>query len=202
MRDKKAGASQAVVLLQFVSIVLRQATRQPAELAKAIACGSGCTTGSTFDTAPFHQRAAHSQQPVKDTIDMHSSRATAVGRATAAEEVSACPSAAELYSDAVSGAALTSDLSATAMSIDTPSYARSMGMGQNDFAVGFPAGFSPASLSSSQNLAQAMSIDGVKQMPFWDNAAPAAYGERAVPLFLFSSISLALFVCFSPSVLF
>ena len=49
------------------------------------------------------------------------------------------------------------DMAATAMSIDTPSYARSMlGMGQSGAALGFAQG----PFQTSQNLAQSMSIDG------------------------------------------
>lgn len=50
------------------------------------------------------------------------------------------------------------DLSATAMSIDTPSYARSLGMGQ----LGSAAGFAASLFQGSQDLAQSMSIDGVQ----------------------------------------
>lgn len=53
---------------------------------------------------------------------------------------------------------LQEDLSATAMSIDTPSYARSVGMGQ----LGSAAGFAGSLFRGSQDLAQSMSIDGVQ----------------------------------------
>ncbi|KAL3135980.1 hypothetical protein ABBQ32_007021 [Trebouxia sp. C0010 RCD-2024] len=48
------------------------------------------------------------------------------------------------------------DMNATAMSIDTPSYARSLGMGQ----PGSAAGFAGSPFHMSLDLAQAMSIDG------------------------------------------
>lgn len=60
------------------------------------------------------------------------------------------------------------DLDATAMSIDTPSYARSLGMGQ--------PGFGGDPLHMSQDLAQSMSIDGGQSMHFWDNAAALTTG--------------------------
>lgn len=47
-------------------------------------------------------------------------------------------------------------MNATAMSIDTPSYARSLGMGQ----LGSAPGFAGSPFHISQDLAQAMSIDG------------------------------------------
>ena len=50
------------------------------------------------------------------------------------------------------------DLSATAMSIDTPSYARSLGMGQ----LGSAAGFAGSLFQGSQDLAESMCIDGVQ----------------------------------------
>lgn len=62
------------------------------------------------------------------------------------------------------------DLSATAMSIDTPSYARSLGMGQ----LGSAAGFAESLFEGSQDLAQSMSIDGVQAEHMSDQAAASA----------------------------
>lgn len=62
------------------------------------------------------------------------------------------------------------DLSATAMSIDTPSYARSLGMGQ----LGSAAGFAGSLFQGSQDLAQSMSIDGVQAEHIYSQAAASA----------------------------
>lgn len=61
---------------------------------------------------------------------------------------------------------LAEDMEATAMSIDTPSYARSLGMGQPGSSTGFAGGiFHP-----SQDLAQSMSIDGAQAIQFGGGA--------------------------------
>jgi len=67
---------------------------------------------------------------------------------------------------------LAEDMEATAMSIDTPSYARSLGMGQPGSSTGFAGGI----FYQSQDLAQCMSIDGSQAMQFWDGAAPLNQG--------------------------
>ncbi len=86
--------------------------------------------------------------------------ATTAGASTA---VSASPPATAVAQDQ-----LAEDMEATAMSIDTPSYARSLGMGQPGSSTGFAGGiFHP-----SQDLAQSMSIDGAQAMQVGDGAAP------------------------------
>ncbi|DBA98841.1 TPA: hypothetical protein ACH3X1_014603 [Trebouxia sp. C0004] len=94
-----------------------------------------------------------------------------VTTARACTAVSASPSATAVRQDQ-----LAEDMEATAMSIDTPSYARSLGMGQ----PGSSTGFAGAIFHPSQDLAQSMSIDGAQAMQFWDGAASLNPGsERA-----------------------
>lgn len=71
-------------------------------------------------------------------------------------------------------------LNATAMSIDTPSYARSLGMGQ----LGSAAGFAGSLFQGSQDLAQSMSIDGVQvQQLLGRAAATSGTGRHFIILF-------------------
>ena len=86
--------------------------------------------------------------------------ASALTGATAVAEPSAMPNQ------------LADDLDVMAMSIDTPSYAQGLGMGQPGCAEGFAGG----GMRSFQDLAQSMSIDGVQSMQFWDNAATLTPG--------------------------
>lgn len=98
--------------------------------------------------------------------------ATTAGASTA---VSASPPATAV-AQAVVQDLLAEDMEATAMSIDTPSYARSLGMGQSGSATGFAGGM----FHASQDLAQSMSIDGAHAMQSGDSAAPLNPGsERA-----------------------
>ena len=90
--------------------------------------------------------------------------ATTAGASTA---VSASPPATAV-AQAVVQDLLAEDMEATAMSIDTPSYARSLGMGQSGSATGFAGGM----FHASQDLAQSMSIDGAHAMQSGDSAAP------------------------------
>ena len=84
--------------------------------------------------------------------------ATTAGVSTA---VSASPPATAV-AQAVVQDLLAEDMEATAMSIDTPSYARSLGMGQPGSSKGFAGGiFHPP-----QDLAQSMSLDGSQAMQF------------------------------------
>lgn len=86
--------------------------------------------------------------------------ASASTTATAGAELSAVPNQ------------LADDLGVTAMSIDTPSYAQGLGMGQPGSAKGFAGGV----MRPFQDLAQSMSIDGVQSMQLWDNAATLTAG--------------------------
>lgn len=66
------------------------------------------------------------------------------------------------------------DYNATAMSIDTPSYARSMGMGQ----IGSSSGFARGPFHVSQDLAQSMSIDSCQvDQVFGHGAAATSTGQ-------------------------
>ena len=76
-------------------------------------------------------------------------------------------------------------LNATAMSIDTPSYARSLGMGQ----LGYAAGFAGSLFQGSQDLAQSMSIDGVQVQHLLDRAA-ATPGTGRYFIILFYNVCL------------
>ena len=68
----------------------------------------------------------------------------------------------------------------TAMSIDTPSYARSLGLGQ----LGSAAGFAGSLFQGSQDLAQSMSIDGVQvQHLLGRAAATSGTGRHFIILF-------------------
>ncbi len=68
---------------------------------------------------------------------------------------------------------LQDDLGATAMSIDTPSYARSVSMGHPGPAAGFGRG----TFHMSQDLAQSMSIDGAQQAQLWGNTGAHTMGK-------------------------
>ena len=63
-------------------------------------------------------------------------------------------------------------LNAADMSIDTPSYARSLGMGQLGSAAGFAGSLFQGGLS--QDLAQSMSIDGVQAEQVSSQAAASS----------------------------
>lgn len=89
--------------------------------------------------------------------------ATTAGASTA---VRASPPATAV-AQAVVQDQLADDMEASAMSIDTPSYARSLGMGQ----AGSSAGCAGGMFYMSQDLAQSMSIDGAQAMHFGDGAA-------------------------------
>ena len=114
-----------------------------------------------------------------------SDHATAVDQAIASRSPAAPAVASEpvLLPDAMTQ----DDLSATAMSIDTPSYACSLAVGQ----LGFPAVASNP-FSVSESLSEAMSIDGQQQMPFWDAAAANTSGEH-----IFTICCCPLIVCLS-----
>lgn len=67
------------------------------------------------------------------------------------------------------------DMNATAMSVDTPSYARSLGMGQ----LGSAAGFAGGPFHVSQDLAQSMSIDvGQAEQMFIHGATAGNSGHQ------------------------
>ena len=66
------------------------------------------------------------------------------------------------------------DLNATAMSIDTPSYAQSLGEGR----LGSAAGFAGSLFQGSQDLAQSMSIDGVQAGQMSGQAAASSATGR------------------------
>ena len=120
----------------------------------------------------FHSDTVSRHQPTSATARLlMSDHATAVDQANASRS----PAASALAGDPMllPDAMAQDDLSATAMSIDTPSYARSLAMGQ----LGYPAGGS-APFGVSQSLCEAMSIDGQQQMPFWDSAAANTSGEH------------------------
>ncbi len=86
--------------------------------------------------------------------------------AWASTAVSASPPATTA-AQAVVQDQLAEDMEATAMSIDTPSYARSLGMGQPGSSTGFAGGI----FHQSQDLAQSMSIDGAQALQFGGGAA-------------------------------
>ena len=65
-------------------------------------------------------------------------------------------------------------LGAKSMSIDTPSYARSLGMGQ----PGCTSGFDGDVLDAAQDLAQSMSIDGAQQMFNNQDCVAGVYQHR------------------------
>ena len=80
---------------------------------------------------------------------------------------------------------LAEDMEATAMSIDTPSYARSLGMGQPGSSTGFAGGM----FHLSQDLAQSMSIDRAQAMQFGAPLNPGGsvrHGERKEKIMLLS----------------
>jgi len=94
--------------------------------------------------------------------------ATTAGASTA---VSASPPATAVAQPVMQDQ-LAEDMEATAMSIDTPSYARSLGMGQPGSSTGFAGGM----FHLSQDLAQSMSIDGAQATQFGDGAASLNQG--------------------------
>ena len=96
-------------------------------------------------------------------MPMHCATATSGSYSTTVNDITA------VAPDAASDR-LQEDLSCTAMSIDTPSYARSLGKGQ----LGSGAGFAGSLFRGSQDLAQSMSIDGVQAEHISEQAAASA----------------------------
>lgn len=63
------------------------------------------------------------------------------------------------------------DMGPTAMSIDTPSYAKALGLGQTGL---LGSGFGSNASGLVQDLAQSMSIDENVTMPAWETFQPGA----------------------------
>jgi len=132
-------------------------------------------------------------QFVKQLLCFIGNLATMTGRAMSADpaQPSATTAGASIAANAsppataVAQDRLAEDMEATAMSIDTPSYARSLGMGQPGSSTGFAGGmFHP-----SQDLAQSMSIDGAQAMQFGAPLNPGGsvrHGERKEKIMLLS----------------
>ena len=98
-----------------------------------------------------------------DSLQAHSATAVAQADQTCKRHVKDCAVAADQ-------GRLGDLMGATAMSIDTPSYARSLGMGH----VGFSQGFGGSPFQMSQDLAQSMSIDGGQAEQLSHHGAAAA----------------------------
>ena len=73
------------------------------------------------------------------------------------------------------------DMGATAMSIDTPSYAKALGLGQTGL---LGSGFGSNASGLVQDLAQSMSIDENVTMQAWETFRPGATFASKQPLLL------------------
>ena len=144
----------------------------PSDDAKHIALANAGHESTMVPNSRFHSDAVKSQQASSATAWLHlPDHTTAAAQATACHSPPAPPMAHEPTMLPLE--ATVDDLSATAMSIDTPSYARSMAMGQ----LGLPTQVMATPFGLSQSLSEAMSIDGPQRMSFWDTAASATTGE-------------------------